>query len=181
MNRKYLNVLSLSVFTIAMVTANFANAENKITFTGTVIDTACTVKVNDGTATVLLGETSVTDLAAAGNTGAPKVFTIALTECPEAGAGVPTKAFVKFSGTTEGDETYFKNDLAEADSAAKVGVIIKEPGGTAVVNNDGNSAITIPAEGGDQSLEYTASLVATATGATKGKVSTAVTYNISYE
>lgn len=181
MNIKAMNVLSLSVFTIVMITASSAFAENKITFSGKVIDTACTVVINDGTATLDLGETSLTDLNAAGLTGAPKEFTIALTDCPAAATGVPTKAYIKFSGTTDGDNTYFKNDLSDTEAASHVGVMIKDPAGTAIINNDDNGAIAINAAGGDQSLEYTASMVATATGASKGNVSTAVTYNVSYE
>ncbi|MCE0798784.1 fimbrial protein [Buttiauxella sp. S04-F03] len=181
MNNKSLNILNLSVFSIALLTANIACADNKITFTGKVIDTACTVVVNDGTATLDLGETPVTDLAVAGQTGAPKTFPIALTACPAAAAGVPTKAYIKFSGSTEGDNTYFKNDLTDAAAADNVGILIKDPAGTAIINNDGNTVININPAGGDQTYNYVASLVATALGATKGNVSTAVTYNVSYE
>lgn len=178
---KLTRLFMLSALSAISISSMVAQADNKITFTGTVIDTACTVVVNDGTATLDLGSTVVGDLSDAGKTGAPKIFTVSLNACPAAATGVPTKAYIKFSGTTDGDETYFKNDLSDTDAAKHVGIIIKDKNGTAIVNNDSNTAVAINAAGGNQNEQYTASLVATATGASKGKVSSAVTYNVSYE
>lgn len=158
-----------------------AHADNKITFTGKVIDSACTITVNGGVATLDLGETSAADIAVKGQTGAPKSFNISLSACPAAGAGVPTKAYVKFSGTTDGDDTYFKNELSGANAATNVAIIIKDAKSAAISNNDGNSAIDIPAAGGTVDLDYTASMVASAAAPTKGDVSSAVTYTVSYE
>jgi type 1 fimbria pilin len=165
----------------AVVASLSAHADNTITFNGTVLDAACTVKVNGGTATIELGETPKGDLSAAGKTGAPKEFTVELSACPAAAAGVPTKAYVKFSGTIDGDPTYFKNSKSGATAATNVAVLLKDEAGTAIQNNDGNTAIDLPAAGGDITANYTASMVATATGVTKGDVSTTVTYNVSYE
>lgn len=179
MNFKFNKTLIVSVLFLSVPFT--VNADNKITFTGKVIDSACTVSVNGGVATLDLGDTAATDIATKGQTGAPKIFNISLTSCPAAGAGVPTKAFIKFSGTTDGDETYFKNDLTDTNAAKNVAVIIKDSKNTAIINNDGNTAIDLPAAGGDLDIDYTASLVASAATPTKGDVSTTVTYTVSYE
>lgn len=158
-----------------------ATPSNMLTFTGSVIDSACTVTINNGTNTVPLGSTVAKDIAAAGQTGAPKTFDIELTGCPVAGAGVPTKAYVKFSGTTDGDNSYFKNSITGATAATNVAIILKDATGAAIQNNDANTAFDLPAAGGDITAAYTASMIATAALPTKGDVSTSVTYTVSYE
>lgn len=169
------------VCALSLATSLVAHADNKITFTGKVIDSACTISVNGGVATLDLGETSAADIAAKGQTGAPKSFNISLGSCPAAAVGVPTKAYIKFSGTTDGDDTYFKNDLTGANAATNVAILIKDAKNTAIINNDGNTAIDLPSAGGAVDLDYTASLVASAAAPTKGDVSSAVTYTVSYE
>ena len=158
--------------------ANYAMAANEITFSGAVLDQACTVTVNGGSSTLELGETAKSDLSAKGSTGAPKSFVIKLGACPAAGAGVPTKANIKFSGETDGDPSYFKNKAATTP-APNVGVLLKQ-GETAVQVDDGNDDIALPSAGGDVDVAYTAQLVATNTGADKGNVVATVTYNVSY-
>ncbi|EOB9989643.1 fimbrial protein SthA [Cronobacter sakazakii] len=156
--------------------AALANSQT-ITFNGKVLDAACTVTVGDGSSTVELGETVKSDLVNKGDTGAPKLFTITLSSCP---AGSPAKANIKFNGETDGDDSYFKN-IATTDAATNVGVLLKQYGTDTVYVNDGNTDITLPAEGGDVTVDYTAQLVATGTGVTKGNVVSTLTYSISYQ
>lgn len=151
-------------------------ANNEVTFVGSVLDTACTVIVNDGNSTVDLGGTLKSELGAQGDTGAPKRFSILLSGCPTDG---PTTAYIKFSGETDGNSGWFKN-TATSSAATNVAVLVKQ-GETTVEANDGNDAITLPAAGGDVNVDYTAQLVATATGVTKGAVSSTLTYNVSYQ
>ena len=158
-----------------------AAGTNTITFTGKVIESACTITVNDGNASLDLGSTLATDIATAGQTGAPKEFNISLTDCPKAAVGIPTKAFVKFTGDTDGNTSYFKNNATRGTKAANTGVMLKDSKGTAIVNNDGNGQIDLPTEGGDISLTYSAMLVATANTPTQGDVSSTLTYTVSYE
>ncbi|WP_368542619.1 fimbrial protein [Enterobacter soli] len=157
--------------------STFASAaDNQITFTGQVLDTACTVNVNGGNSKVELGGTLKSDISKQGETGAPKQFTIALTACPADG---PTAAYIKFSGETDGNTSWFKN--TEVDSpATNVAVLIKQ-GNTTVNADDANDSVSIPATGGDVNVDYTAQLIATADGATKGGVSSTLTYNVSYQ
>ncbi|OAT31772.1 type 1 fimbrial protein [Buttiauxella brennerae ATCC 51605] len=179
--KKSFAICSLILTGAASTQCFAAAAENSITFSGKLIDKACTVVVNDGTATVDLGSTAVADIATTGKTSAPKTFTVALNSCPAAGAGVPTKAYVEFEGTTDGDETYFKNTADAATAATNVAVIIKDASETAIINKDKNAAITLPTAAGDIVTDYTAMMIATADDATKGDVSTTLTYNVSYE
>jgi P pilus assembly protein, pilin FimA len=176
---KIINTALVCTLTLSSILP--AAAGKNITFTGTVLDSACTVVVNDGSATLVLGSTLASDISTKSQTGAPKTFNVKLSSCPAAGEGVPTKASVKFSGTTDVDPSYFKNDLTDTNAAKNVGVLIKDSDGQVIVNNDGNTAISLPAAGGDVELPYTASLVATADSPTKGNVSATVTYNISYQ
>ncbi|ELY4775400.1 fimbrial protein [Cronobacter turicensis] len=148
-----------------------------LTFNGKVLDAACTVTVGDGSSTIDLGETAKADLVNKGDTSAPKTFTITLSSCP---AGSPAKANIIFTGQTDGDDSYFKN-LAATDPAVNVGVLLKQNGTDAVKVNDGNTDIAIPAEGGSVSVDYTAQLVATGSGVTKGNVSSTLTYSVSYQ
>lgn len=179
--KKSVGICSL-ILTSAVSSQCFAeDTANSLTFSGKIIDKVCTVVVNDGTATVDLGSTSVADIATAGQTSGPKTFTVALNSCPAAGAGVPTKAYVEFEGTTDGDDTYFKNTADEATAATKIAVIIKDASETAIINKDNNAPITLPTAAGDVVTEYTAMMIATGDGATKGDVSTTLTYNVSYE
>ncbi|MCZ7834922.1 MULTISPECIES: fimbrial protein [Atlantibacter] len=174
-----LGLLKCAIFASLVVSscATTAMASATITFTGKVIDAACTVVVNEGNSTIDLGDTVKADLAAKGNTGAPKAFDIALNSCPAAGAGIPTKAHIKFSGDTDGDPSYFKNTASEA--APNVGVLLKQ-GSTVVKADDDNDDIVLPSAGGNVTTHYTAQLVATNTGADKGDVSAVLTYNVSY-
>ncbi|MBK5072533.1 fimbrial protein SthA [Budviciaceae bacterium CWB-B4] len=150
-----------------------------ITFKGKVIDAGCTVDVDGNTdETIDLGSTPKGDLTSAGVTGAPKSFVINLKGCPVAGTDVPTMAYVKFSGTTDGKNSYFKNSITTG--ATNVAVLLKDEAGNEIVNNDGNEAIAIPTTGGDIAVNYTARLVATATGVTSGDVQSVVTYTVSY-
>lgn len=150
-----------------------------ITFKGKVIDAGCTVDVDGNTdETIDLGSTPKGDFTSAGVTGAPKSFVINLKGCPVAGTGAPTMAYVKFSGTTDGKNTYFKNSITTG--ATNVAVLLKDEAGNDIINNDGNEGIAIPAIGGDIAVNYTARLVATATGVTSGDVQSVVTYTVSY-
>ncbi|MFK3710500.1 fimbrial protein [Leclercia adecarboxylata] len=168
---------SFIVLFVSLGNMNLASAaNNEVTFIGTVLDTACTVTVNNGNSTVDLGGTLKSDLSQQGDTGAPKKFSILLSACPAEG---PTTAWIKFTGQTDGNDGWFKN-TATASAATNVAVMIKQ-GETIVEANDGNDAIAIPATGGDVNVDYTAQLVATAAGATKGTVSSTLTYNVSYQ
>lgn len=173
--------LTFCALTLCSIFGAQAAGTNTITFTGKVIDTACTISVNDGNASLDLGSTLASDIATAGQTGAPKEFNVSLTSCPKAAEGVPTKAFIKFSGTTDGDVTYFKNDSASATPASNTGVMVKDNNGTAIANNDGNTQINLPVDGGDIKMVYNAMLVATANTPTQGDVSSTLTYTVSYE
>lgn len=173
--------LTLCALMLCGVFGAQAASSNQITFTGKVIESACTISVNDGNASLDLGSTVASDIATAGQTGAPKEFNISLADCPEAAAGVPTKAFIKFSGDTDGNTSYFKNTSSSETPATNTGVMLKDSKGAAINNNDGNAAIDLPAAGGNVDLTYTAMLVATANTPTQGDVSSTLTYTVSYE
>ncbi|WP_312980278.1 fimbrial protein [Atlantibacter sp.] len=175
-----MNVVNNFILSSFLISAGIsaANASDTITFNGQVIDSACTIIVNGGNSTIEIGTIAKDNLSNKGNTGAPQAFDISLTSCPQAAAGVPTKAYIKFSGPTEGDPTYFKN-VSTVNAAHNVGVLLKQ-GSTTVKADANNDAIDLPPAGGDVTANYTAQLVATNTGATAGNVTSVLTYNVSY-
>lgn len=158
--------------------ASAAMASNTITFTGTVLDTGCDIAVDGGTAnaTVDLGSTAATDLVTKGDLGAPKQFTIDLSNCPTA-----TSANIVFSGPVDADAadpSYFKNS-AGVGSATNVAVQLKQGGsnGTVVENNADNDQIDL--SNGAATQTYTASMIATGQ-AEAGDVTAELTYNVRY-
>ena len=173
--------LTLCALMLCGVFGAQAAGTNTITFTGKVIESACTISVNDGNASLDLGSTLAADIATSGQTGAPKEFNISLADCPKAAAGIPTKAFVKFTGDTDGNTSYFKNTSGSGTAATNTGVMLKDSKGTPIINNDGHAQIDLPAVGGDINLTYSAMLVATANTPTQGDVSSTLTYTVSYE
>lgn len=169
----------MAVAALAGMPVMAVHAEKTITFTGTVIDTACVVTVNGGNTTLELGTTAAADLAEAGKIGAPKEFLVVLSDCPAPADGIPTAATITFDGETDGNTSWFKNG-STVNPATNVGVEIKDADGQAIVDGAKNTPIALPASG-EKSLTYTASLVATAAGATKGSVSSALTYTVGYQ
>ncbi|WP_312973260.1 fimbrial protein [Atlantibacter sp.] len=175
-----MNSVNHVLLPIVLISAGMsgANAADTITFNGKVIDTTCTVVVNGGDSTIEIGSIPKEDVANKGDTGAPKSFNISLESCPLAAVGVPTQAYIKFSGPTDGDPSYFKN-VATNSAALNVGVLLKQ-GSTVVKADADNDPIILPPAGGNVTEDYTAQLVATNAGSTVGNVTSVLTYNVSY-
>lgn len=165
------------VFISAMSMAPMVNAaDNEVTFVGSILDSTCTVNVNGGQSTIDLGGEPKSDFSNKGDVGAAKIFNIVLEGCPKGG---PTKAYIKFSGQTEGYVGWFKNTATDSP-AANVAVMVKQ-GDTVVEANDGNDAVDLPVSGGDVTVNYSAQFVAVSEGVTSGAVSSTLTYNVSYQ
>lgn len=162
---------------LSLCVVSSAIASNTITFNGQVLDSGCTITVDGGAAdaTVELGSTAASDLAEAGETGAPKQFSINLDSCPTA-----SSANIVFSGPVDddGDASHFKN-TAKTTSAENVAVLLKQGGtnGSAIENNADNDVIDLSSSSATQN--YTAQLVATGV-ATSGDVQSVLTYNVRY-
>ena len=151
-------------------------ADNEVTFTGSILDSTCTVNVNGGQSIIDLGGEPKSSFTQQGDVGAAKIFNIVLESCPADGS---TKAYIKFSGQTDTNSYWFKNTATDSP-ASNIAVMVKQ-GETVVAADDGNDAVDLPTTGGDVTVNYSAQFVATATGVTSGAVSSTLTYNVSYQ
>lgn len=178
MEIKLKSIISLLVISATSLSINTANAENTIIFNGAVSDTTCAVVLTGGASTIELGATSVADLTA-NNMGAPKSFSFAFTGCPAVADGGYGTAKMTFSGNSDTNPDYFKNEAA-SDPATGVAIVILDGAGTVVKNNTAGSNIDVSS--GGVTVPYTARLVKSGAAApTKGPVQTTVTYNVTYQ
>ncbi len=122
MPRLVRNVLAAAVVTGISFAAHAA--DGKINFTGTILDSACTVNTGTATQTVDLGQIPKSSFSAKGDVAAATRFTIVLDNCPTA---VKT-ASVKFDGTADANDTSILA-LSSGQTAKGVGVALYEKDG----------------------------------------------------
>lgn len=154
-----------------------SQADNSITFTGTVSDTTCTATIDNGVSSIEMGTVSVADLKE--NTySAAKSFSFTLTGCPTDAESL-TKARITFGGEADkfnGD--YFKNQ-ASASAAENVAVAIFDNAGVIQKNHTEGSDVDISS--GGATIPFTVKMAKSGSSdPTKGSVSTTVTYNVTY-
>lgn len=178
MKMNAITLAKIVAFSAGCSLVTMAQADNTITFTGTVSDTTCTATINNGVSSIEMGTSSVADLKA--NTyGAAKSFSFTLTGCPKVADGGNAKARVTFGG--EADETnsdYFKNQ-ASASPATGVAVAIFDNQGALLKNNTEGADVDISS--GAATIPFTVKMAkAGSAEPTKGAVQTTVTYNVTY-
>lgn len=132
-------LLALSVLA-ALPGAAFAS-DGDITFTGQIVDTACTFtgfNNETGKLSTTMGLETVTPTSFTTGTGyaGMKDFTIDLKDCSTTTA---TNAVVHFSGTPDTvDSAILKNISTDQNSATGVGIAILEQNGTTLVDINGS-------------------------------------------
>ena len=106
----------LSLFTASSVYA--AGNTGKVTFTGSIIDSPCSIAPGSLHQTVSLGAISNVLLADSGNTGSstPQIFKIELEDCVIATAGTNDKVTARFTGATS---SYDPESLALTGGTAR--------------------------------------------------------------
>lgn len=93
MKMNAITLAKIVAFSAGCSLVTMAQADNTITFTGTVSDTTCTATIDNGVSSIEMGTSSVADLKA--NTyGAAKSFSFTLTGCPKVADGGNAKARV---------------------------------------------------------------------------------------
>ena len=86
---------------VSGITFAASAADGQINFTGTILDSACTIDTNTANQTVNLGKIPKSSFNAAGAVAAATRFSIVLNNCPAA----VTSASVKFDGTADSSDT----------------------------------------------------------------------------
>ncbi|KVD77998.1 hypothetical protein WS62_29675 [Burkholderia sp. ABCPW 14] len=165
-------------------TANTASAT--VNITATVVGKTCTPSWTADGVSVSLGSVASTDLAAQGDVGALKPFTLSLTNCD---SGV-TKVSVMGVGTADGtDSTDFANKESGDDAAAGVAVaLFGGPAQDTQIKPDGTTPVEYPVSNGGVDMTFLAKLVRSAATADTqsdvlkpGKVSSTATLYMTYE
>lgn len=118
-------------------------ADGTINFTGTILDSACTVNTASASQTVNLGMVQRTAFAAAGDVAAATRFDIVLENCPD----TVTSASVTFDGVAN---TANGNILALASGQTAEGV------GVALFEADGVTAIPLGTKSASMTLDNAA-------------------------
>lgn len=156
--------------------SSLAQASNgKISFDGTIRDTACSISAADLDQTVSFGDIAKS-LVNAGGRSAPQTITIELKSC--------SKGTLANINTTLNGPAAGAGNLARAFGVSGVqnaGILI-EQNGTAVIPN---STVSQPLQNGDNTITFQASVIgnnATGTGTdvTEGTFSSTVNFSIAY-
>ena len=170
------NMIALVVAGAALAGINVANAyEGQVHFTGTIIDTACSV--NGGSTSpiqVVLGTVAKSTFAANGDKSDPTKFKISLTNCPTS----LTQAAIKFDGTSDAvDNTVLALD--SGSTAKGVGVEIGQMDGTKLPLF--TASTPVPITSGAADLNFVGRYVATNyTALASGTANATSNFTVSY-
>lgn len=152
-------------------------ADGTINFTGTIIDTACTVTPATANQTVALGTVNKSAFGGSGSSASPTKFSIVLTSCPVS----VTTATVKFDGPTNAvNSSLLAITPAAGSEATNVGVGIYEQDATTLIPVASASASKTLSSTTNTTFNFIAKYVATATGVTAGPANAVSDFTVSY-
>lgn len=117
----YLNHNVLTVVTVTCISFAANAADGTINFTGTILDSACTVDTSTANQSVNLGKVVKSAFEAKGSVAAATRFNIILNNCPDS----VTSASVKFDGAADANDSSILS-LASGQTAKGVGVAFYE-------------------------------------------------------
>ena len=170
--------MKLKEITIALAiiasSATVAHA-NTVTFTGSIIDSPCSINPDDVDQTVDLGQVAARELAT-GGTSTPRNFTIRLENCDLTSLtnGTVTTTF------TGSESTAVPDTLGISGDASNAGVVITNGDGAAVTLGQASTPQILQA--GDNTLLYSAYLKgAAAAAAVPGKSTAIADYTLAYQ
>ncbi|HHR1267922.1 TPA: fimbrial protein [Klebsiella oxytoca] len=162
----------------ALLSSSLFAADGKINFTGTVIDSACTVTNSESSPlSVNLGKVAKNAFSGAGSTAAPTKFTIQLKDCPD----TVSSATVKFDGTPfDGDNSVLA--LTSEDGVATgVGVQISDSSQKVLPLSQASSQYALTTTTDNiNNLEFVARYVATSATITAGPANANASFTINY-
>lgn len=153
-----------------------------VTFTGSIIEAACSIAPNSVDQTVELGAVASSQLADNGKS-APQTFEIELQNCDmtfvtDAGTPVKTVSATFTGGISAGDTT--NTQLAIVGSASGAGVVITGANGMPVKLDGSVATAPVAIQGGKNILQYAAYLQGNGT-VEPGDFTALTNYTLSYE
>lgn len=153
-----------------------------VTFTGSIIEAACSIAPESVDQTVELGAVSSSQLAGEGKS-APQKFEIELQNCDmtfETEAGTPVKAVsATFTGGISAGDTD-QTQLAIIGTASGAGVVIMGSNGTPVKLDGSLSTAPVAIQDGKNILQYAAYLQGNG-DVVPGDFTALATYSLNYE
>ncbi|MCU6398712.1 MULTISPECIES: fimbrial protein [Enterobacter] len=174
------NVLAAAA--VSGITFATQAADGKINFTGTILDSACTIDTSTANQTVNLGKIPKSSFSAAGSVAAATRFSIMLNNCPAA----VTSASIKFDGTADSSDTSIL--ALNSDQTAKgVGVAFYEEDGiTAIPLATQSKSITLDTSAGEDAansnkMTFVAKYKATQAAVVAGTANATSDFTITYQ
>ncbi len=181
MKKVILAVLISGAMSASALAADSAGS-GSVTFTGSIIEAACSIAPDSVDQTVELGAVASSQLADNGKS-APQTFDIELQNCDmefvtEAGTPVKTVSATFTGGISANDTT--STQLAIVGSAAGAGVVITGSNGVPVKLDGSVSTAPVAIQNGKNVLQYAAYLQGNAT-VVPGDFTALTNYTLSYE
>lgn len=171
------NVIALALAATSVLSAHAFAAAGTVNFTGSVLDSACTVDTASKDQTVALGAYNKTEFTAAGVKTAAKKFNIVLKDCP----ATVTSAHVRFDGKPEATNS----DLLAIDSSvtgAAKGIAINlmtADKADLPLHGDNSYSYTLSSTE-DNKLDFYAQYQSTAATVTAGPANSVATFSVVY-
>lgn len=160
-----------------VMAAGSANAADQghgtITFTGSIIDSPCSITAESVNQTVELGQISNSALNQ-GLTSAPKEFSIELEQCDA--SKLTSGASVAFTGATTGSNSEM---LSITGTAKGAGIVITDRSGSPL-KLDGTASATQEINDGSNKLTFAAYVQANGESVTPGDFSSTADFTLSY-
>ncbi|MFZ4214221.1 fimbrial protein [Pantoea endophytica] len=161
---------------VALLAGSVSVAQaNTVTFTGSIIDAACSINPDDVDQTVNLGQISVKELASGGSS-TPRNFSIRLENCDLSGLADGTVT-TKFTGAASSS---VPDTLGITGDAGNAGVVITNGDGAPIELGEETAAQAL--QNGDNTLLYSAYLKGAATeAAIPGQFTAVADYTLAYQ
>lgn len=173
--KKNIIVAALASLSVLSAASAFA-ADGQVNFKGEIIDSACTVANTPAAPLdVTLGQVPKSSFAATGDTAAPTKFTLKLTNCP----ATVTKASVKFDGTAANGDNSVLALTQETGVATGVGVQITDSSDKVLPLYTASASYPL-VETAENSLDFVARYISTASTVTAGPANAVASFTVNY-
>ncbi|EPO1788798.1 fimbrial protein [Cronobacter turicensis] len=172
-----LKLIALALAATSVMSAYASATAGTVNFTGSVLDSACTVDVASQNQTVALGSYNKSEFTAAGDKTAAKKFSIVLKDCPAA----VTSARVRFDGKPESTNTSLLA-IDSSVSGAATGVAINlmtADKANLPLHGDNSYSYTLSSTQAN-TLDFFAQYQSTAAAVTAGPANSVANFSVVY-
>lgn len=154
-------------------------ADGTINFTGSILDSGCTVDTGSASQTVDLGRLAKSSFTGAGSTAGSARFDIVVSECPD----TVQSAAVTFDGSADPTNPSLLALTTGADTASGVGVALYEVNGSTLIPmHTASRYLTLDTSTGtSNTLSFVAKYMATAEAVSAGQADASTSFTIVYQ